>query len=282
MQKKLILFFIIFNGIFLYGNTQSGAIGKFQFDHIALYELRYFPDSTATTVQTSIQALLIGKDTSLFAAYGNLNYDTAYYQRGSSIGYKEVASFNIDSHNKYRIFKYNTSIETYDKMAVIGSPWIRYSENKSILNWKLLSDTSTIMGLLCQKAECDFGNRHWIAWFALSIPISDGPYKFCGLPGLIVKVSDVQQYWSFEITSFQPSIYPYPKGAIFHRNEKQTLLQANKSSYMDLLKNSYDNGFELEAQYGIKILNHIEDAKKRYAERAKKENNWIELYKPTK
>lgn len=41
-----------------------------------------------------------------------------------------------------------------------------------------------------QKAEADFAGRHWIAWFSTEIPIQDGPYKFRGLPGLIVKIED--------------------------------------------------------------------------------------------
>jgi GLPGLI family protein len=41
-----------------------------------------------------------------------------------------------------------------------------------------------------QKATTEFGGRKWTAWFCEEIPLSDGPYKFKGLPGLIVKISD--------------------------------------------------------------------------------------------
>lgn len=34
------------------------------------------------------------------------------------------------------------------------------------------------------------GGRDWVAWFTNDIPIQDGPYKFCGLPGLIIKIED--------------------------------------------------------------------------------------------
>ena len=35
-----------------------------------------------------------------------------------------------------------------------------------------------------------FGGRIWTAWFAPEIKTSDGPYKFLGLPGLILKLED--------------------------------------------------------------------------------------------
>ena len=39
-----------------------------------------------------------------------------------------------------------------------------------------------------QKAETFIFGRKWTAWFSPEIPIQDGPYKFRGLPGLIVKI----------------------------------------------------------------------------------------------
>lgn len=41
--------------------------------------------------------------------------------------------------------------------------------------------------------------RKWTAWFTAEIPIQDGPYKFHGLPGLIVKIEDEAKSHSFEL-----------------------------------------------------------------------------------
>lgn len=56
--------------------------------------------------------------------------------------------------------------------------------------WKILSDKQKIGEYNAQKATTNFGGREWIAWFSTDIPFQDGPYKFYGLPGLIVKIED--------------------------------------------------------------------------------------------
>lgn len=57
-----------------------------------------------------------------------------------------------------------------------------------IFDWKLVTDsTKNIIGHDCQLAETDFRGRHWKVWFALDIPIPIGPWKFGGLPGLILQ-----------------------------------------------------------------------------------------------
>ncbi|MDR2126438.1 MAG: GLPGLI family protein, partial [Prevotellaceae bacterium] len=38
-------------------------------------------------------------------------------------------------------------------------------------------------------------------WFTNEIPVKEGPWKFNGLPGLIVKVYDTQEHYDFELTS---------------------------------------------------------------------------------
>lgn len=56
--------------------------------------------------------------------------------------------------------------------------------------WKILPNKEIIGNYNAQKAETKFGGRSWVAWFSTDIPFQDGPYKFYGLPGLIVKIED--------------------------------------------------------------------------------------------
>lgn len=84
--------------------------------------------------------------------------------------------------------------------AVDGN-YFKYAEKDFLKSqsWEMVQDTLTIMGYPCQKATCTWRGRRYTAWFSPMLPISDGPYKFCGLPGLILKVKDDSGLYSFEI-----------------------------------------------------------------------------------
>ena len=71
----------------------------------------------------------------------------------------------------------------------IGSKQVYYQEDRK-MNWDISSQTSDFNNYKVQKATMKFGGRTWTAWFAPEIKISDGPYKFLGLPGLILKLED--------------------------------------------------------------------------------------------
>ena len=76
----------------------------------------------------------------------------------------------------------------------------RYSyEETAPMSWKILPDAVKIGEYKTQKAETNFGGRIWYAWFTMELPYQDGPYKFCGLPGLIVKLQDEKGDYSFDL-----------------------------------------------------------------------------------
>lgn len=74
----------------------------------------------------------------------------------------------------------------------------RIEELASTPDWDILSDTCTILGYHCTKAETNYKGRHWIAWYTEDIPIDQGPWFLCGLPGLILKANDVYDQWIFK------------------------------------------------------------------------------------
>lgn len=71
------------------------------------------------------------------------------------------------------------------------------------MKWKILNDKQKIGEWDCQKATTYFAGRQWTAWFTTSIPLQDGPYKFRGLPGLIVKVNNQNETLVFELKGAQ-------------------------------------------------------------------------------
>ena len=90
----------------------------------------------------------------------------------------------------------------------------RYSEPYPLMKWTLSKETMEICGYKCQKATCHFRGRDFIAWFAPDILVRKGPWKFGGLPGLIMKVSDKDNIYSFECVRIEKGKFPitqYPE-----------------------------------------------------------------------
>ncbi|MCJ7932734.1 MAG: GLPGLI family protein [Chryseobacterium sp.] len=88
-----------------------------------------------------------------------------------------------------------------------------------------------IQGYKCKKATGKAGKRMYIAWFTYEIPINDGPYKFKGLPGLVLKVYDENKFFNFELLSITKIHVPieYKKGLLITKNQ----YLAKRKEYMD-------------------------------------------------
>ncbi|MES1197777.1 MAG: GLPGLI family protein, partial [Chitinophagaceae bacterium] len=76
-------------------------------------------------------------------------------------------------------------------------------DSMELFSWQIAADTQTVEGYSCQKAVCHFRGRDYTAWFTYQIPISNGPLKFGGLPGLICKLYDNSKRFTFSLLSFE-------------------------------------------------------------------------------
>ncbi len=67
------------------------------------------------------------------------------------------------------------------------------TEDQFPIRWKLARDEKVIGGVLCRKASGYFRGRNYEAWYAPGIPVRMGPWKFSGLPGLILEIYDLEK-----------------------------------------------------------------------------------------
>jgi GLPGLI family protein len=146
------------------------------------------------------------------------------------------------------------------------SGFFKYEESLDVFNWELSQDTATIGGYLSQKACCDYGGRSWIAWFSTEIPFNDGPYKFNGLAGLIVKIYDSRKHYVFELTGIEaaePDLMITILDYAYFETTKQKFLRAREASRNSIASIVKERGGDTYSQQtAARVIasrnNHIE------------------------
>lgn len=108
------------------------------------------------------------------------------------------------------------------KYRLSTSTFLAYPDSAPSLKWDFCSeDIDTIMGYECHKATTEFAGRSYTAWFAPEIPLPFGPYKFGGLPGLILKIEDGERQFVWEAVGFQRSNAPIMEYTYKDGNDKK-------------------------------------------------------------
>ena len=95
--------------------------------------------------------------------------------------------------------------------AVMPSPEFtqyRYTEPWPSMQWTLKDEKLNICGYQCQKALCHWRGRDYEAWFTQQIPLKSGPWKFGGLPGLIMKIYDTNNIYTWEAVCVENGSFP--------------------------------------------------------------------------
>ena len=89
-------------------------------------------------------------------------------------------------HNDY-MYKNLSAGKVSVYTSVFGSKYV-IEEETPTMDWEIYEDSvQTIIGYECHKAKTKFRGREWTVWYAGDIPVSLGPWKLNGLPGLILR-----------------------------------------------------------------------------------------------
>jgi GLPGLI family protein len=153
-----------------------------------------------------IQTLQIGKVVSKYFSQVLLDFNIKMQEL------RKGGDINGHSYSKEGAFEYEiiknqigNKITVLDCGSCLNYPGgnYQYEDDLSDMKWEIKKDTATVLSYACQKAVTEFRGRRWEAWFTSEIPINNGPWKFGGLPGLIMKISDSQQYFIFECIGIQ-------------------------------------------------------------------------------
>ncbi|WP_343608439.1 GLPGLI family protein [Chryseobacterium oranimense] len=151
-----------------------------------------------------------GKKDSTVTDYMNLDtngkksyfYNAVKYERDSAYNADKsypalLKSKHYDRNLNYTVEKdyAKKTINFYDKfknanLIITGS---------EAPKWNIENEFKKINDMNCQKATADYKGRKWEAWFSKEVPVNDGPYKFSGLPGLVMMVKDSENNHTFDL-----------------------------------------------------------------------------------
>ena len=194
--KKLIILPVLLLGLMV--SAQETANRFF-------YELTFKPKKDSAKIEKVMTTLDITKDKSLYRDFTLVAQDSILKVEVEAMQkagvFKDISkSFKTPKFSE-KIYKSypEMKIQYMEKIANGFTPQnIAYNEDIKF-NWNILSDKVKIGTYNTQKATTEFGGRKWTAWFSTDIPFQDGPYKFYGLPGLIVKIEDDGGNYSWEL-----------------------------------------------------------------------------------
>jgi GLPGLI family protein len=185
--------------------AQTPALAPERAVLVGTYRLTYQIDSTNPAKRSEILYLLLGKTLSKFQSRGEQAFDSIIaVHEGMPVNQVEgsisTSQLLALAHSRFRyvIYKIAASRQVYHYDRIATTRY-RYEEPANTLTWTITPATATVAGYACQRATASYGGRQWEAWFTREVPVSEGPYKFYGLPGLIVKVSDTRQHYVFEL-----------------------------------------------------------------------------------
>ncbi|MFT7002390.1 MAG: GLPGLI family protein [Spirosomataceae bacterium] len=243
------------------GGGGSGSEGKTVLDKInyhITYELTFQPSTDTVATSNEKMMLLVGDSTSLFfsknafvrdsimASFKSDKADISQMMAAMKSAPKSIFSYEI-------IKRSNSQKVTYQEKVFMDK--LAYEEDLPAVKWNITNETATKADYPCQKATTTYGGRDYEAWFSFQIPIQDGPYKFSGLPGLIVDMYDSEDQYHFTLAGLEKATL----GEI--EVSEKNLLNVSKSKFTEMKTDFTENPFKMINASGGSITMKSKDGK---------------------
>jgi len=247
---------------------------------IITYNMQYQQDSTnSKDIREEQMLLFIGDSISVFMSKNQALNDSLrsaltdkyYHSQNIDLYRQERRSNRILTRFRYYIYKHHHA-NKISVLDMIFADWYNYSEPLNAMQWDLKKKAEEkqdyIEGFQVTKATTHFGGRNWIAWFTPEIMVSEGPYKFSGLPGLILKLQDEDNHYTFTLFSITRPTHKKP----IYKYELDNIIQTNKKQFFEV-KENFRQSFIIHAREA----QLAPESQRIAAENMRRRNNPIEL-----
>lgn len=220
---KKIIFGVILISQFCFSQGSTNAILKVEYDEYRIY--------TQGFINLDLGTLYVSKNTAYYNSIVQKKITNDLVPIESAVmftkgnGKKEILSAIIIDRDKNLLTE-----RLFENLYLEG--YFAVQEPLPQMKWKLLSDKKVIGKYDCKKASVEFRGRTYYAWYTIEIPISLGPWKFNGLPGLILEVDDKNEIYKWQAKTVSLSN---------NLTEKEILVKIqNDPKYEDISYQDYD------------------------------------------
>ena len=173
------------------------------------YDYTYVVDTLSGKTAKDWLVLQIGKHMSKCYSYYSMQVDSIFASPDRDVILRQQINAAIGSktewpHKRMKAYVYKNYPQ--GKMTVTEGLLMQdyiYEDTLYAQNWVIQDSSKLILGHECQKAVCQYRGHCWTAWFAMDIPITDGPWKLCGLPGLIMEVTSEDNSHAFKLLGLE-------------------------------------------------------------------------------
>lgn len=215
---------------------------------------RSFFDSSLKERKTDLYILEIGSRNLNFRSINKFREDSIYKDIDSSaITWPEYwrmqpqRYLDVDSESLWTDM--TDKILTESNRCTLNN--IFYNESIPEIKWTFVDTTKIYEDHLCKKAVTDFRGRRWVAWYTEDIPISYGPWKLHGLPGMILHAGTPDKDETINIFAvlIREGGNPMGVGDI-------SATKVSRKRYLEFLREMYKEGGKNES---IKTLTRTPD-----------------------
>lgn len=173
------------------------------------YDYTYVVDTLSGKTAKDWLVLQIGKNMSKCYSYYSMQVDSIFASPDRDVILRQQINAAIGSktewpHKRMKAYVYKNYPQ--GKMTVTDGLLMQdyiYEDTLYAQNWVIQDSSKLILGHECQKAVCHYRGHYWTAWFAMDIPITDGPWKLCGLPGLIMEAATEDNSHAFKLLGME-------------------------------------------------------------------------------
>lgn len=202
-MKQFIYLYILIAPLLCMGSTDERA-------YRAVYNFDFIRDSVNSSYNHDVLYLELYPDNSFCFSKYRWEYDSLMREPNGRKIHDQVVLNAISKEGIYtfsyphRMSKFMICKSNYRKEMSVqhwhDGEYYQYNDNPTDFKWIISDSTKIINNQLATKAECRYHGRDWTVWFCQELPWSDGPWKFAGLPGLIVQAYDSDNLYIFNLS----------------------------------------------------------------------------------